>query len=112
MVLAGLSLIAAVPAVAEAPVHLTGLETQLSRIAAVNPGNIGIAALDLNSGQLVSIHGDTPFPMASTVKVAIAANYLAQVEAGRRSLDDPIAGTTARKLIAAMMIHTSNARVM
>ena len=38
--------------------------------------------------------------MASTVKVAIAALYLAQVDNGRRSLDDTINGQSARSLMA------------
>ena len=46
-----------------------------------------------------------PFPMASTVKVAIAANYLAQVEHGNRSLDDTISGRSASRLIEAMLVR-------
>ena len=96
------------PALAEAPPRLKPLEQQLSYLIANNPGNVGIAALDLTSGDMVSIHGDEPFPMASTVKVAVAANYLAQVEYGRRSLDDTISGRSARSLMEAMMIHSDN----
>jgi beta-lactamase class A len=46
--------------------------------------------------------------MASTMKVAVAAAYLDQVDAGRRSLNDRIAGQSARALIDAMMIKSSN----
>ena len=99
----------AAPAAAEAPSYLKSLEQQLRVIEAANPGNVGIAALDLSSGDMVSVHGDEPFPMASTVKVAIAAQYLAQVEHGRRSLDTVIAGRTARSLLEAMIIHSNNA---
>jgi beta-lactamase class A len=56
----------------------------------------------------VSIKGSTPFPMASTVKVAVAALYLAQVDHGRRSLDDTINGQSARGLMARMLIHSDN----
>ena len=96
------------PALAEAPPRLKPLEQQLSYLVANNPGNVGIAALDLKTGEMVSLHGDEPFPMASTVKVAVAANYLAQVEYGRRSLDDTISGRSARSLMEAMMIHSDN----
>ena len=96
------------PAAADAPVYLQSLERQLRAIEAANPGNVGIAALDLSSGDMVSVHGDEPFPMASTVKVAIAAQYLAQVEHGRRSLDTRIAGRSARSLMEAMLIHSDN----
>jgi beta-lactamase class A len=46
--------------------------------------------------------------MASTVKIAVAANYLAQVEHGRRSLDDTISGRSARSLMSAMIIRSDN----
>ena len=101
-----LGLVAA-PAIAEAPPRLQSLERQLASITAANP-NVGVAALDLASGELVSIHGDEPFPMASTVKVAIAANYLAQVEHGRRSLSDVIGGQSAARLMEAMIIRSDN----
>ena len=98
----------ATPAQAEAPPRLHFLEQQLASISADNPGNLGFAALDLESGELVAIEGDNPFPMASTVKVAVAANFLAQVEHGRRSLDDRIKGRSARSLMEAMLIHSDN----
>ena len=94
-------------AAASAPV-LQSLENQLSWLVAGKNSNVGIAALDLATGEMVSIHGDQPFPMASTVKIAIAANYLAQVEHGRRSLDDKIAGRSARSLMEAMIIRSDN----
>ena len=99
---------AATPALAEAPAGLRFLETNLSSIADASPGNIGIAALDLKSGELVAVHGDQSFPMASTVKVAVAANYLAQVEFGRRDLDERIGGQTASQLMARMIVHSDN----
>ncbi len=99
---------AATPALAEAPAGLRFLEANLSSIANASPGNIGIAAMDLRTGELVAVHGDEPFPMASTVKVAIAANYLAQVEHGRRSLNDRIAGRSAASLMDAMITRSDN----
>ena len=103
-----LVLAAAHPALAEAPPRLQPLDRQLAALAAANPGNIGIAALDLKTGELVGQNADTPFPMASTVKVAVAANYLAQVEHGRRSLYDTIRGQRADRLIEAMLVRSDN----
>ena len=107
-VLVWLLALGASPALAEAPAGLRFLENSLSSIADSSPGNIGIAALDLKTGELVAVHGDDPFPMASTVKVAVAANYLAQVEFGRRELDERIGGSTASQLMARMIIHSDN----
>src|SRR6476646_1563853 len=105
-----LSLLAFVaqPAAAASSPSLSGLEQQLSYLVAGKSADVGIAALDLSTGETVSIKGNTPFPMASTVKVAVAALYLAQVDHGRRSLDDTINGQSARSLMARMLIHSDN----
>ncbi len=105
-----LSLLAfsAQPAVAASSPSLSALEQQLSAMVSGKSADIGIAALDLNTGETVSIKGNTPFPMASTVKVAVAALYLAQVDHGRRSLDDTINGVSARSLMKRMLIHSDN----
>jgi beta-lactamase class A len=97
------------PAVAAASPHLWSLEQQLSTLVAGNSADVGIAALDLTSGETVSINGDRAFPMASTMKVAVAAAYLQQADYGRRSLDDSIAGQSAQSLIERMLIHSDNA---
>ena len=96
------------PALADSSPHLRSVEQQLSALVASTPGDVGVAALDLKSGEVVSINGNEPFPMASTVKIAIAANYLAQVEHGRRSLDDRIKGRSASSLMEAMIIRSDN----
>lgn len=99
---------AAQPAVAASSPNLTSLERQLSYLAAGKSSDVGIAALDLRTGETVSVKGNIPFPMASTVKVAVAALYLAQVDHGRRSLDDTINGTSARSLMRRMLILSDN----
>jgi beta-lactamase class A len=111
-----LALVAAPPAVAggagsgagASSPGMAALEKQINFMVAGKTGDVGIAALDLNSGQALSIKGNTAFPMASTVKVAVAALYLAQVDHGRRSLDDTIKGTPVRQLMARMLIHSDN----
>jgi beta-lactamase class A len=105
-----LSLLAFVgqPAAAAASPRLSSLEHQLSYLLAGKSADVGIAALDLSTGESVSVKGDVPFPMASTMKVAVAALYLAQVDHGRRSLDDTISGVSARRLMDRMMINSDN----
>jgi len=96
------------PALAQTAPGLQLLEQRLASMADENPGEYGIAALDLSTGTMVSVNGNEPFPMASTMKVAVAAMYLAQVDAGRRSLDEPIAGIRAINLIDVMITRSDN----
>jgi beta-lactamase class A len=103
-----LSLAVADPAAAASSQRLQPLEHQLASLLSGRSGDVGVAALDLVSGETVAINGDKAYPMASTMKVAVAAAYLSQVDHGRRSLDDRIGGQSARALIEAMMIRSSN----
>ena len=105
-----LSLLAFVagPAAAASSPDLASVEQQLSSLVAGSSADVGIAALDLNTGEAVSIKGDTPFPMASTVKVAIAALYLSQVDHGQKTLDDTINGEPVRHLLGRMLIYSDN----
>ena len=87
---------------------LISLEQQLDSLARSGSGDVGIAALDLTNGESVSVRGDVPFPMASTMKVAVAALYMSQVDHGRRSLDDRIGKVSARYLMDRMLIYSDN----
>lgn len=62
------------------------LERQIAQLADGSNGRIGVYAIDLSTGREVGILADQRFPMASTSKVAIAATFLAGVDAGRWSL--------------------------
>lgn len=106
--LAWLVALVAQPAWADVSPKLQLLEQRLSAMAAENPGEYGIAALDLTTGDVVSFNGDKAFPMASTMKIAVAAAYLEQVDAGWRTLEDEIAGTTAVRLMDRMMVRSDN----
>jgi beta-lactamase class A len=112
MRLAGLLLwlvaLVAQPAWAEAPLRLKHLEQQLAATAVRSGGEYGIAAMDLGSGRIISFNGNQAFPMASTMKLAVAAAYLSEVDAGRRSLNDQIAGETAVRLMDRMITRSDN----
>ena len=75
---------------------------------AENPGEYGIAALDLETGEMIGVNADMAFPMASTMKIAVAAAYLADVDEGKRTLDDTIAGRSAYELMDRMMVRSDN----
>lgn len=105
---AWLAALLASPASAEISPRLQLLEQRLSAMAAENPGEYGIAAMDLATGKSISFNGEQTFPMASTMKIAVAAAYLAEVDAGRRSLDDRIGQATASSLMDAMITRSDN----
>ena len=96
------------PAVAASSPGMVSLERQISSLVGARPGEYGVAALDLQDGTMLSVNGDTPFPMASTVKVAIAATYLTQVDHGQRTMGDMIGSRSAAKLMELMLIHSDN----
>jgi len=62
------------------------LARQIAQIADGSQGRIGVAAIDLATGEEVAVLGDQRFPMASTSKIAIAATFLEGVDQGRWSL--------------------------
>src|SRR5688500_13919674 len=62
------------------------LAQQIAQIADGSRGRIGVAAIDLATGEEVAVLGDQRFPMASTSKIAIAATFLDGVDQGRWSL--------------------------
>ncbi len=64
------------------------LESQLRAIVANSGGRIGIYAADIDGPRTATINANQSFPMASTVKVAIAATYLQAVDEGRLRLDN------------------------
>ena len=96
------------PALGATSPDLVGLQRRLTSLIAARPGEYGIAALDLRDGSSVSVNGNIAFPMASTVKVAIAGAYLAQVDHGRRKLSDIIGGRSAAKLLELMITRSNN----
>lgn len=63
------------------------LERQLAAIASESSGKLGIYAAEIGGGRQVAINGERAFPMASTVKIAIAATYLQGVDERRLALD-------------------------
>jgi CubicO group peptidase (beta-lactamase class C family) len=66
---------------------ISELASHLDRIIAASGATVGVSLLHLESGRRLSINGEQLFPTASTVKVAIAAHVLKQVDEGKISLD-------------------------
>lgn len=66
--------------------YANNLQQRIAELADPAQGRIGVAAIDLATGEEVMVLGDQLFPMASTSKVAIAGTFLEMVEQGRYSL--------------------------
>lgn len=111
--LAGLAIVT-FPLAAQVPTPspLPSLAHQLAMIASSGSGRIGVAATDLNSGESFVYAARDPFPMASTVKIAIAATYLAGVDQGRFNLAQLYRHgrtvLTASQLIELMLVRSNN----
>lgn len=62
------------------------LNQEMARIVKLAKGRVGVSALHLESGRQVSLNPTDSFPMASTVKVAIATQLFHRIEQGELSL--------------------------
>jgi beta-lactamase class A len=51
---------------------------------------VGVALIDLKSGEIKQVNGDDAFPLQSVFKYHIAAKVLEQVDKGKWKLSDPI----------------------
>ncbi|HET6490357.1 MAG TPA: class A beta-lactamase [Syntrophales bacterium] len=63
---------------------------EIGRIGMAAKGTVGLAAIHLETGHRVDSRADEFFPMASTVKVAVAAKILDMADKGQISLTTPI----------------------
>jgi beta-lactamase class A len=69
---------------------MSAVVAEIGRIGATAKGTVGVAAIHLETGRRVVFHADEFFPMASTVKVAVAAKILDMVDKGQIKLTSPI----------------------
>lgn len=82
------------PAIGQLPATVVApapLQQQLDALATVAAGQIGIAVIDIGSGEVAATNGDRAFPMASVVKLAVAMSLLDRVDEGRDRLEREIA---------------------
>lgn len=67
-------------------IYALSFAQRIAELADPAQGRIGVAAVDLATGEEIMVMGDQLFPMASTSKIAVAATYLEMVEKGKYSL--------------------------
>lgn len=90
-ILLGALLILSSLAPAEALGRLDQLKKHIEAACADKTGKVGVAAKCLETGEELLINGDEPFPMASTFKLPVLVEVLAQAAEGKFSLDDEVA---------------------
>ena len=66
------------------------LQKELDRIGSTAGGRVGVAAVLIESGEHVALHGDQPSFMASTVKFPVALRVLQLVDTGKLRLDQKV----------------------
>lgn len=64
------------------------LRGQIEQVGRRIRADVGVAIKHLESGGMLAIKGDEPFPMASVFKIPILVEVMAQIKEGRFSLDD------------------------
>lgn len=64
------------------------LEANISDVDHGLDGVLGVAILDLSSGQKFLLHSDDVFPQASSIKVAVLAELYRQSQAGKLKLTE------------------------
>lgn len=67
-------------------IYASSFAERIAELANPAQGRIGVAAVDLATGEQIMVLGDQLFPMASTSKIAVAATFLEMVEQGRYTL--------------------------
>lgn len=70
-------------------------DAELTAIRAKTGGRLGVFALDIATGATITLDADARYAMCSTFKAPLAAAILAEVDAGRLRLDQPVRFTQA-----------------
>jgi beta-lactamase class A len=78
------------PVAASAEGRIDRLRKRIEDVIKRAEGEVGVALRHLESGQGLELNAGSPFPMASTFKLPILVEVMAQVKEGRFSLDDEV----------------------
>ena len=67
------------------------MTSQIASIVKAFRGQMGVAAINLRTGEVISVNGDARFPTASTIKTAVMVEAWQQATDGRLPIDTRIA---------------------
>jgi beta-lactamase class A len=76
----------------------TSVEQKVGEIVRSFRGVMGVAAIDLRSGETVAVNADTRFPTASTIKTAVMVEAYQQAADGRLPLTTAISLKDSEKV--------------
>jgi beta-lactamase class A len=80
----------ATAAAAHGDAGIERLNDEITRLAAISEGTVGVAIVHLESGRSLFLNKSARFPMASTFKVPVAVEVLHRVDEGDFTLDSMI----------------------
>jgi beta-lactamase class A len=66
------------------------LTSEITKTVSGFRGQMGVAAINLKSGDTIAVNADTRFPTASTIKTAVMVEVWQQIAEGRLSLDTSV----------------------
>ena len=76
----------------------TRMEAQLEKAVAAFKGQMGVAAIDVRTGETIAVNADIRFPTASTIKTAVMVEAWHQVQGRRLSMDTTLTLEEAAKV--------------
>ncbi|UCE39802.1 MAG: serine hydrolase [Candidatus Aminicenantes bacterium] len=74
----------------ESSQRIVRLKNQIEASIGRVEGEFGVAAKHIETGEEISINGDTYFPMASVFKIPVFVEVMAQIKEGRFTLEDEV----------------------
>jgi len=97
------------PVAAPAEGRIDRLRSRIEDVIKRAEGEVGVALRHLESGQGLELNAGSPFPMASTFKLPILVELMAQVKEGRFSLDDDVSVQTTDQHLGSGMLSSLTA---
>ena len=76
------------------------MEDQVGAVVREFRGQIGVAAIDLRTGETIAVDADARFPTASTIKTAVMIEAWQQADDGRLGMDTTLTLKEADKSAA------------
>lgn len=87
----------------------TSMDATIRSVIAANPGmDIGVATVDIKTGDTKTYGVEEVFVAASTAKLLTAIAFLHDVEQGKHTLTETVGGRTAQSALEALIVDSDN----